>query len=124
MLFIHAVNPFGFAHMLRVNENNVDLNRNFVDFESQPPANPVYAAIADSLPQRTGLDEALVAEWNAAVARAAEAHGDWAVGNALGCGQYGDPGGVEYGALGCNGLRGPWSRSSPGCSAAPATSPI
>src|SRR3546814_7920941 len=28
---------------------------------------------------------------------AAEAHGDWAVGNALGCGQYGDPGGVEYG---------------------------
>src|SRR3546814_9727826 len=27
MLFVHAVNPFGFAHMLRVNENNVDLNR-------------------------------------------------------------------------------------------------
>lgn len=97
MLFIHAVNPFGFAHMLRVNENNVDLNRNFVDFGAPLPANPVYAAIRNSLPRRTGLDEALVGEWDAAVARAVETHGEWAVSNALSCGQYEDPDGVEYG---------------------------
>ena len=97
MLFVHAVNPFGFAHMLRVNENNVDLNRNFIDFAAPPPANPVYAAICDSLPRRTGLDEALVGEWDAAVAEAVAVHGDWAVANALSCGQYGDPDGVEYG---------------------------
>lgn len=97
MLFVHAVNPFGFAHMLRVNENNVDLNRNFIDFGAPPPANPVYAAIRDALPQRTGLDEALVGEWDAAVADANRVHGDWAVANALSCGQYIDPHGVEYG---------------------------
>ena len=28
VLLMHAVNPFGFAHGRRVNENNVDLNRN------------------------------------------------------------------------------------------------
>ena len=28
VLLVHAVNPFGFAHGRRVNENNVDLNRN------------------------------------------------------------------------------------------------
>ena len=29
-LFVHAVNPFGFAHRRRVNEDNADLNRNFL----------------------------------------------------------------------------------------------
>lgn len=29
-VLIHGVNPFGFAHLRRVNEDNVDLNRNFL----------------------------------------------------------------------------------------------
>jgi hypothetical protein len=29
LFFIHGLNPWGFKHMRRVNENNVDLNRNF-----------------------------------------------------------------------------------------------
>jgi hypothetical protein len=31
LVLIHAVNPFGFAHHRRWNEDNVDLNRNFLD---------------------------------------------------------------------------------------------
>ena len=30
VVLIHAVNPFGFAWLRRFNENNVDLNRNFL----------------------------------------------------------------------------------------------
>ena len=30
-VFIHAVNPFGFSRLRRFNEDNVDLNRNFVE---------------------------------------------------------------------------------------------
>jgi hypothetical protein len=30
-VFVHALNPFGMAWLRRVNENNVDLNRNFLD---------------------------------------------------------------------------------------------
>ena len=45
MLFVHAVNPYGFSHLRRVNEDNIDLNRNFRDFSQPPPANPAYTAI-------------------------------------------------------------------------------
>ena len=31
VLFVHAVNPYGFSHLTRVNEDNVDINRNFTD---------------------------------------------------------------------------------------------
>lgn len=30
VVMLHALNPFGMAHIRRVNENNVDLNRNFI----------------------------------------------------------------------------------------------
>lgn len=44
LLLVHALNPFGFAHGRRVNENNVDLNRNAL--ESFPgPANIAYCAL-------------------------------------------------------------------------------
>jgi Protein of unknown function (DUF2817) len=42
VLLIHAVNPFGFSHVRRVNENNVDLNRNFLDFSEPLPDNAAY----------------------------------------------------------------------------------
>lgn len=45
LLLIHAVNPFGFSHLKRTNEDNVDLNRNFNDFSQAYPANPVYEEI-------------------------------------------------------------------------------
>jgi hypothetical protein len=44
LLFVHAVNPYGFSHRRRVNEDNVDLNRNFIDFD-QPPENAGYAKL-------------------------------------------------------------------------------
>jgi len=33
MVFIHAINPFGMAHNRRVNEGNIDVNRNFLTDE-------------------------------------------------------------------------------------------
>lgn len=38
IVLIHAVNPFGWAHRSRCNEDFVDLNRNFIDFSQQRPA--------------------------------------------------------------------------------------
>jgi len=46
LLLIHAVNPFGFSHLRRTNEDNIDLNRNFIDF-AQPTPNPAYAELHD-----------------------------------------------------------------------------
>ena len=44
--FLHALNPFGFAHIARTNEDNVDLNRNFRDFSATAP-NAAYLEIHD-----------------------------------------------------------------------------
>ena len=41
VLLVHALNPHGFAWLRRVNEDNIDLNRNFIDF-SQPPSSTAY----------------------------------------------------------------------------------
>jgi hypothetical protein len=45
ILFVHAVNPYGFSHLRRANEDNVDLNRNFRDFGVKPTPNEGYAAV-------------------------------------------------------------------------------
>jgi len=48
VLLVHALNPYGFALETRVNEDNVDLNRNFVDHE-RSPANPDYETLHAAL---------------------------------------------------------------------------
>ncbi len=49
VLHIHAVNPYGFSHSRRATQENVDLNRNFVDFNVSQPVNERYAQIHDLL---------------------------------------------------------------------------
>jgi len=49
VLYVHAVNPYGFSHTRRATQENVDLNRNFVDFSTALPDNPGYAEIHDLL---------------------------------------------------------------------------
>ncbi len=45
LVLIHAINPYGFAHVRRVNEDNVDLNRNFVDHDGPHPDNSAYEEV-------------------------------------------------------------------------------
>jgi len=47
IVFVHALNPFGFSWVRRVNEDNVDLNRNFIDWSQPPAANEEYDELAD-----------------------------------------------------------------------------
>lgn len=49
LVFIHALNPYGFSWVRRVNEDNVDLNRNFGDWSQPVPENPKYSDFADAL---------------------------------------------------------------------------
>jgi hypothetical protein len=45
-VLLHALNPFGFAHLRRVNEDNVDLNRNFpIEGNDYAGAPAGYAAL-------------------------------------------------------------------------------
>ncbi|NMM91154.1 hypothetical protein B2J88_43760 [Rhodococcus sp. SRB_17] len=45
VLYVHAVNPYGFSHTRRATHENVDLNRNFHDFSQPLPVNEAYRAV-------------------------------------------------------------------------------
>jgi Protein of unknown function (DUF2817) len=47
VMFYHALNPYGFSHWSRTNEDNVDLNRNFRDFSRPPSVNHAYLEVHD-----------------------------------------------------------------------------
>ncbi len=47
-IVVHGLNPYGLAHERRVDDNNVDVNRNFVDFDNLP-SNTDYSLVHDLL---------------------------------------------------------------------------
>jgi hypothetical protein len=96
LVFFHAHNPWGFAHRARVTEENVDLNRNFVDHSQPRPANPGYEALHAIVTPRD-WDEEIVAE----VFRGLDAFrarvGEQAFSDAYNGGQYTHPDGLFFG---------------------------
>jgi len=96
LVLIHAVNPFGFAWLRRVNEDNVDLNRNFVDHAAPHPENPDYDGLDAALnPER--LDEDALKRSLAAIRSFESERGSAATYRALSGGQYRHPRGLQYG---------------------------
>lgn len=45
LVLVHLINPWGTAWLRRVNEDNADLNRNFIDFTGDVPSNTAYPAL-------------------------------------------------------------------------------
>ncbi len=103
LMLVHAVNPWGFAHGQRVTEENVDLNRNFVDFGAPLPANPGYAALHPSLMLARWDEPAIEAAFQAMDAYRLQ-HGEKAFSDAFNGGQYEHDDGVFFG-----GRRPQWS---------------
>lgn len=93
LLLIHSLNPYGFAWRRRVNEHNVDLNRNGLE-QFPGPANAGYALLnawlnPQSPPRRDGF-----------LARAAwlsMRHGVGTLKQAIAGGQYAWPRGIFFG---------------------------
>ncbi len=96
VVLVHAVNPFGFAHRRRFNEDNVDLNRNFLLPDQRYTGSPPRYADLDPLlnppvpPAR--LDPfPLHAAWKVLK------HGLPALKQAIAGGQYDHPRGIFFG---------------------------
>jgi Protein of unknown function (DUF2817) len=96
VLLVHAVNPYGFAWGTRTTENNVDLNRNFVDHDAPHPANLGYATLYPHLVPDDWTPSALEA-CVVALDRFREAHGADALFDARARGQYDFPQGNNFG---------------------------
>ncbi|MEM1112343.1 MAG: DUF2817 domain-containing protein [Pseudomonadota bacterium] len=85
--FVHAVNPFGFAWMYRNNENNVDLNRNWIDFGQALPDARDFADIYELATPAT-MDPAARAQRLADFYRLVELRGEPWLESTLSRGQY------------------------------------
>ncbi|MEK8053460.1 M14 family metallopeptidase [Ideonella sp. DXS22W] len=97
VLYLHALNPYGFSWWRRTTHENVDLNRNFQNFHQPLPVNQAYAEIAHLVvpqdwPPAPGVQQAV----DAYIAR----HGLKAWQTAVTSGQYQYPEGLFFGGHG------------------------
>jgi Protein of unknown function (DUF2817) len=104
VVYVHAMNPYGFSHKRRVTEDNVDLNRNFHDFDAPLPVNLAYRGVhALLLPDQWPPTPAT----QAALQQYIATHGMPAFQAAASGGQHEFPDGVFYG-----GVRETWSNTT------------
>lgn len=104
VLYVHALNPYGFSWWRRTTHENVDLNRNFIDFDQPLPQNPAYDDIAHALVPPHWPP---TADNEAALMRYAQQHGPRALQQAVTAGQYEHPEGLFFG-----GHNPTWSRQT------------
>jgi hypothetical protein len=96
VLYIHALNPYGFSHLRRTTHENVDLNRNFHDFSQPLPINLAYREVQPLV---------LPTEWPptpdnvAAVQHYIATHGEAAWQAAISGGQHEFANGLFYGGV-------------------------
>jgi hypothetical protein len=93
LLLVHAVNPYGFSHLRRVNEDSIDLNRNFLNYNAPLPVNAAYA---DVHPLMLPAQWPPTAEDAAAVERYIAQHGAREFQAAVSSGQNTHPDGLFY----------------------------
>jgi predicted deacylase len=94
VIFIHAMNPFGFAWQRRFNEDNIDLNRNFLlaeqAYKGAPPLAEVFRRTLKPAPWRLNFH-------NVRVAKLALRHGVRSFWETLPVGQYEHPDWLFFG---------------------------
>lgn len=96
VLILHALNPFGFSWMRRVNEDHIDVNRNCIDWSIKPAANDLYAQVHSLIlpdvwtAESTDTMRQQLTAFMARVGPAAAAH-------AISGGQFTHPEGIFFG---------------------------
>lgn len=96
VLFVHALNCYGFAWDRRVTAEGCDLNRNFIDFSQPLPSSTGYEEMAENIVP-ADISEKGIRRAEAAIEAYQLAHGEGAFLQALAGGQYTRPGGMFYG---------------------------
>jgi hypothetical protein len=96
LVLVHSLNPYGFSCLRRVNEDNVDINRNFIDHNAPRPQNAAYDEIHELLLPSDWEGPAHLAA-DKAIAELIASRGARAVQAAITGGQYAHPDGLFYG---------------------------
>lgn len=96
VVLVHGINPFGYAWNRRVDHNNVDVNRNFVDHSGEHPVNEAYEDLFEVL-NPVELDDS--SDWTDAITEYSGKAGPIAAYQASVGGQYRHPEGLQYGGV-------------------------
>jgi hypothetical protein len=96
LLLVHALNPFGFATLRRVNEGNVDLNRNFLRHPDEHVPNPDYDHLYAAINPET-LDDTAEQQALQALRAFVGEHGARRLQEVVSAGQYDHPRGMQFG---------------------------
>lgn len=99
LVFVHALNPYGFSWLRRVNEDNIDLNRNFVDWSRPRPRNDEYRELADALVPTSWSDDEQERTLGILMGKLQELGPD-RLQQIVSGGQFDDPTGLFYGGAG------------------------
>jgi hypothetical protein len=97
VLLIHAINPYGFAWLRRANEDNVDLNRNSIDFAHRPDPSDDFLRLAPHLVPHVWAE---LAPAELAIKAFIDTHGFRRYQEVVTAGQYSHPAGLFYGGDG------------------------
>ena len=106
VVFFHAHNPWGFAHKTRTTEENVDLNRNFIDFSRPLPVNRGYDELHGMVTPET-WNEATIRNIFKELDAFRQRVGEKAFSDAFNGGQYAHADGIYYG-----GERAQWANGA------------
>jgi Protein of unknown function (DUF2817) len=99
LVLVHAINPYGFAWLRRVNEHNVDLNRNSVAHFDPSLVHADYVALHDLLNPENFEPDQEAQRWQA-IEHFVSTRGERALQQAVAEGQYHFPRGMQYGGQG------------------------
>jgi Protein of unknown function (DUF2817) len=101
---LHALNPWGFSHLSRTDEKNIDINRNFTDYGVAAPQDDLYPILFPALCPDDWTEETI--DWSAARDELAREYGVKRMVNTVGAGQIVAPTGMNYIGTGPS-----WSRT-------------
>ena len=101
---LHALNPWGFSHLSRTDEANIDVNRNFTDYGVPFPQDELYPSLHRALCPDDWTEETI--DWSAARDELARTYGVKRMVTAIGGGQI-----VEPTAMNFVGRAPSWSRT-------------
>ncbi len=96
VFLVHGANPYGCAKIRRTTENNVDLNRNFIDFDALPAGSALSERVQQAL-CRGGTKGPQARRTLIALLWLGWCHGVGHVSNQITAGQYWRPDGVGFG---------------------------
>jgi hypothetical protein len=108
-VFVHALNPYGAAYGLRTDHQNIDPNRNFVDFTQAQSPSLSYRELAPAFAPKKLSRSALACSW-VKMLHFAGKNGMAKFLQALAGGQYEFPEGLYYGGKAPSWTRETWQK--------------